>query len=305
MKIRILCSLISSRSPRWCIPSPRRALFGLLVVEAFLWLSDHFRWLPWHKGYAVLPAVAAAGAMVLVALLWLAAELVFRRRFHFSIRSLLVLILGVAVPYCWLVVEINKARKQKAAVEALWAAGSGGTYDDAHYRQNWFWPSACVARPASTAPTWLRQVLGDDFFHDVAQTRVDRDVQMRYLGGLSRIESLYIERGVSDAGMQDVSGLPNLKRLRIAAANVTDRGLKYICGLPDLRELSLEDCGITDAGLECLQSMDQLCLLKLRGGRVTEAGAKRLQRSLPNCRIEWTPPTKEARQGPASSGQLR
>ena len=39
------------------------------------------------------------------------------RRFQFSLRSLLVLVVVVAVPCSWLAVEMKKAREQKEAVE--------------------------------------------------------------------------------------------------------------------------------------------------------------------------------------------
>jgi hypothetical protein len=33
-------------------------MVALLAVEGLLWLSERFGWLAWHKGYAVLAAVA-------------------------------------------------------------------------------------------------------------------------------------------------------------------------------------------------------------------------------------------------------
>jgi len=40
-------------------PTPDRFVFLLLAVEVLLWLSERFYWVGWHKGYAVLTAVAA------------------------------------------------------------------------------------------------------------------------------------------------------------------------------------------------------------------------------------------------------
>ena len=45
--------------PRWYRLTPDRLLIGLLIVECLLWLSERFGWPTWHKGYAVLTAVAA------------------------------------------------------------------------------------------------------------------------------------------------------------------------------------------------------------------------------------------------------
>ena len=51
---------------RWFQPTPGHVVVGLLAVECLLWLSERFRWLPWHKGYAVLMGVAAVGVAMLL-----------------------------------------------------------------------------------------------------------------------------------------------------------------------------------------------------------------------------------------------
>ena len=63
---------------RWFHPTPTWLILGLLVVECLLWLSDRFQWPTWHKGYAVLIAVAAVGVVFVAMLLWLVVALVFR-----------------------------------------------------------------------------------------------------------------------------------------------------------------------------------------------------------------------------------
>ena len=81
-----------------------------MAVELLLWLSDRFDWLGWHKGYAVLTSVAVVGVAMLAMAVWFAAVLVFRRRFQFSVRSLFVLVVAVALPFSWLAVNIKEAR---------------------------------------------------------------------------------------------------------------------------------------------------------------------------------------------------
>jgi membrane protein YdbS with pleckstrin-like domain len=86
---------------RWYRLTPDRFVIGLLVVECLLWLSERFQWFSFnaHKGWTVLFAVAVVGLAFLVMLLWFIAALLFRWRFQFSIRSLLVLTVAVVVPY--------------------------------------------------------------------------------------------------------------------------------------------------------------------------------------------------------------
>ena len=104
---------------RWLHPTPARLLVILLAVEAILLLSQH--WMP--KGYAVLTAIAAVGVTMLLMLLWWLFTLCFHGRFQFSLRSLLVLTVAVAIPFSWLAVEMKKAREQREAVVAVQGLG--------------------------------------------------------------------------------------------------------------------------------------------------------------------------------------
>ena len=60
-----------------------------------------------HKGWTVLIAMAAVGLTMLLMLLWLLAALLFRWRFQYSLRSLLLLVVAVAIPCSWLAVEMK------------------------------------------------------------------------------------------------------------------------------------------------------------------------------------------------------
>ena len=99
--------------PRRFHLTPGRFVIGLLAVEVLLWLSERFGWLGWHKGYAVLTAVACVGVAMLLMVVWFAVALIFRWRFQFSMRSLLVLVVVVALPCSWLAVEMKAAREQR------------------------------------------------------------------------------------------------------------------------------------------------------------------------------------------------
>ena len=85
-------------SPRWYRLTPDRVVVAMLLAEGLLWLSERFRWFPFnqHKGWTVLIAVASVAAALLAMALWFLAAFVFRRRFQFSIRALLLLMVVVA-----------------------------------------------------------------------------------------------------------------------------------------------------------------------------------------------------------------
>jgi hypothetical protein len=145
---------------RWYRLTPDRLILALLVVEWLPWLSERICGPVWHKGYAVLTAVATVVLGFLMMLVWFGSSLLFHWRFQFSIRSLLVLFVVVAVPCSWLSWEMKKAGEQHAAVAAIVKSGGVADYD---------YGVDQAGRRISTAkePSWLRNLLGDDFFTNV------------------------------------------------------------------------------------------------------------------------------------------
>ena len=210
-------SAVPTPSFRWFCPTPGRFVLVLLVVEVLLWLSERFRWLPWHKGYAVLTVVAFVAAALVGMLLCFVVALVFRRRFQFSIRSLLVLVVVVAVPCSWMVVEVKKAKEQQEAVEAIRGLG-GNLYYDYDFDRSGTWISG--AQPGT--PAWLRARLGDDFF------ALARSVTFMSGGKITDDETACLE------------SLPDLKELwLILQRSVSDRTLVHLKGIRKLEVLYL------------------------------------------------------------------
>ncbi len=107
--------------PRWYRPTPDRLILGLLAIEILLLLSEQFQWFPFNekKGWTVLIAIAAVCLVLVVMLLWLVVSLLVRWRFQFSLRSLVVLVVAVAIPSCWFAVKMRQAERQRKAVAAL------------------------------------------------------------------------------------------------------------------------------------------------------------------------------------------
>jgi len=101
---------------RWFHFTPDRLVLFLLIVECLFWLSDRFGWSPWHKGYAALAGAATLGVALLAMLMWFVVALIFRRRFQFTIRSLLLLAVAVALPCSWMTAAMKKAREQQETV---------------------------------------------------------------------------------------------------------------------------------------------------------------------------------------------
>jgi hypothetical protein len=94
-------------------------------------LSAMLRWPPFneHKGWPALACTAiVVVAMLLIALGFVAAR-ILRWRFQFSLRSLLILVLVVAVACGWLASEMARARRQANLVAEASKLGCGILYD--------------------------------------------------------------------------------------------------------------------------------------------------------------------------------
>ena len=275
-------------------PTPSWLIFGLLVVEGLLWLSERYRWFAFnsHKGWTVLIAVAVVGVAMLVMLLWFLASLVFRWRFQYSIRSLLVLVVAVVLPFSWLAVEMKAAREQHDSVEAL-AKVRGKIF----YEWQFVADGNLLPNAQPPGPEWLRKLLGGDFFTTVvgadlanSVSRLTNDVSdagLAHLARLSQLQWLWLDRTkITDAGLVYLKGLTQLKVLYLNDTQITDAGLAHLAGLKQLEALILDFTQITDAGLGYLAGLTQLQRLELVGTKVTDEGVEKLQQALPNCKID-------------------
>ena len=234
-------------------------IFGLLVVEGLLWLSERFGWFWFNekKGWTVLIGMAVAGVILGLMLLWYLEALIFRLRFQFSIRSLLVLVVAVAIPCSWMAVEMKEAKEQRNAVEAICNLGGQIAYD---YDES-------DPREGPRGPTWLRKLLEDDFFNDVYNATVRSNAQIEQLKGLPQLKRLWLggyrfpptECGeITDAGLARVAALTQLKVLVMWGTNVTDDGLANLARLKQLENLSIDSTHVTDAGLVHIAGLAQL-----------------------------------------------
>jgi len=185
-----------------------------------------------------------------------------RRRYQFSLRTLLVFMLLCGAGLGWLAMKMQRAKRQREAVEGIREAGGGVFYD---YQLDE--TSALIPGAQPSAPVWLRESLGDDFFCDVTVVGVWRSTH------------------ITDAELENVKVLTSLERLDLGFTHVTDAGLGHLEGLSSLEVLYLTNTLVTDAGLKHLKGLMGLQVLWLEGTQVTDEGVKKLQEALPNCKI--------------------
>lgn len=299
---------------RWCHLTPDRFFIGLLVVQVLLFLSEPFQCFTFseQKGCTVLIAVGVVCISLLATLLWSLVCLLLRRRFQFGVRSLLVFVAAASIPLGWFAWQMQRARRQREAVEAIMES-RGLVFYDYRWDEDTEWLNF-KAEPKT--PKWLRESLGDDFFYcphtlslshqQVRETDLKRvgrlptlrllclndtrvtDAGLRYVKGLTELKRLSLgATQVSDAGLEQLKGLTGLKRLDLSSTQVTDAGMEHLTGLADLRTLDLFSDQITDEGLAHLTKLANLEVLGIKFAQVTDEGVRELQQALPNCKIDY------------------
>ncbi len=260
---------------RWFRITPDRVVLGLLAMEGLLFLSKRFEWSAFsqQKGWTEVLTVELVGVILLVMLLWFGASLVFRWRFQFSILSLLLLTVVVAIPCRWLA----EAWMQGEAAEAIKKAGGTVGYD------NGIGPSGgWVSGLTPPGPPWLLTLLGKDPFINV--TEVDfiglefGDAELEHVKRLTQLRWLCLTgTKVSDAGLRQLKGLTQLQWLWLNGTKISDAGLECLKGLTQLQQLDLSRTDVSDAGLEHLQGLAKLRTLDLSYTDVGDNGLRNLQ----------------------------
>jgi len=264
--------MTENHNRRWYHITPDRFLIGLLGVLVLLWLSEWFGWFPLNdrKGYTVLIAVATTAGGLLLMVAWFVLALLFRRKFQFGIRSLLVLVVIVAIPSSWFSVKMRAAQRQREAVESINDRGPVWIDYDRGFG-NGSIGIGLIYNSVPPDPPWPRRVLGDDFFRDV--------VKIVFVSS----------QDFSDNDVRHLKSLPKLEALVLYDCDCSDASLENLKGLTNLRTVFLDNAPVTDDGLRHLKRLKNLDYLGLMNTQVTDEGARELRRALPNCEIEYEP----------------
>jgi hypothetical protein len=186
------------------------------------------------------------------------------RWYQYSLRSLFVLTVLVAIAGSWFAVKRQQVERQREAVKAIRELGGWEEYDYQHPQPDPLILPTKNAQPPG--PAWLRSWLGDDFFAHVTVVCLN-------------------DTKAEDAALACLNDVPHLQMLELTETQVTDAGLKQLQGLGRLQRLGLGQTQVTDAGLEHLKGLTRLESLGLIGTKVTDEGVKKLQEALPNCQI--------------------
>ncbi len=100
------------------------------------------------------------------------------------------------------------------------------------------------------------------------------------MADLPELRRLYVHEiaSISDSGLQHLAALKSLEVLDIwTVPQMTDATVDIIAALPNLKELSIRTTGVTDAAVDKLLGMKSLQSLTFKqNGQVTEEGLQKL-----------------------------
>jgi len=139
---------------------------------------------------------------------------------------------------------------------------------------------------ALTNLKWL--AMGGNKLTDASLQFLRQMPQLEYLdiGGQQRTDSGLWSLTVTDAGMQSIAAVTELRELRMEGRAVTARGLEALKRLTRLERLQLQGCKrLTDDAASVLGSMTQLQILDLKDSSLSEQAVTRVRAALPNCQV--------------------
>ncbi|HET6882558.1 MAG TPA: hypothetical protein VFI31_20495 [Pirellulales bacterium] len=133
------------------------------------------------------------------------------------------------------------------------------------------WATGCAPSPQQTAKNAIEQLGG--------KTRSEQGKVVKIDLRKSR---------ATDNDLAVVRQFPALDRLSLPPA-ITDAGLKQIEGLPNLTSLDLQGTQVTDEGLAVVKTLPKLVQIYTHGSRITPEGAAALEVAMPNLTVEKFP----------------
>lgn len=264
----------STKRARWYAPSVAKLLAAILILQAVLYLSAYYRWF-WineHKGFTVLVAVVATAALLLLLSIWMVGSRFFGAKTQFGLATLLLMVAVVGIPCGWLAREIEQARRQRMALEAL-------KVNEADYMQQ-MKIAMGLEEARSPGVGWLRKNLGEEFFEEKTSLRI-HDVaedDLAYLSQLPELKELsMLSDSITDKGLAHLKGCPQLQKLSLSWPHITKAGWSHLQGVVRLRELDITGATVADAELEQIAKLSHLKILRITASSVNDDGVKYLK----------------------------
>ncbi len=202
-----------------------------------------------------------------------------RRWFRFSLRTLLVLVIIVAIPLAWIAKERRQSRCERQLAEQLQEQGFRTIEFGRPYG------SLDLTRHGAPLGWWRdvsKKVLGERI---ITLSAVNADLKdLTPLTGLTYLHGLHLH----SIPVSDLTPLANFKKLEyLTLRTMPVRDLTPLAGLTNLKSLEFRFVKIND--LTPLAGLTKLTRLTMNDTQVTDEQVEALQKALPNCTIQHHP----------------
>jgi hypothetical protein len=214
-----------------------------------------------------------------------------RKRLRFSLRMMMIFILGIGGVLGWVIHRAHVQRDAVAAITTLRRNTRASVYYDWQYVPS---PGAKFRRPKwmseglgkydsnaqPRGPKWMRDAFGPDLFDTVVNVHIEGvnvdDELLENVGKLRGIEWLTIQgRAAPDLtpeGMAQLHSLSRLKALSVGGFTDSHGFVAGLSGKTALRRLWLPHAAVTDEDMAIIGSFAELEILQVDGRNVTDRG---------------------------------
>ncbi len=135
---------------------------------------------------------------------------------------------------------------------------------------------------------YLKQIKTLEILDSFTTSQDITDEGMIHLSELPNLKHLWIvnnnkdSKSYGDKGLESLAKCRKLEELVISSESITDAGMEHVAKLSNLKKLEIWDClNITDKGLASLRALDKLESLNIRTPNLTIAGINNLK-EMPN-----------------------
>jgi len=158
------------------------------------------------------------------------------RRFQFSLRTLLIVILIAGIS---LGIHGSRSMRKRQATATIERLGGSIEYD---YKWKGYGTSRqwYDYRAEPPGPVWLRRALGENYFAEPVEIQLFADPKMH-------------PEQFGDREAAQIAVCSELQWLVLMDTSITDAGLRHLRALTKLSRLDLEGTRVTEAGVAELQ----------------------------------------------------
>ena len=144
-------------------------------------------------------------------------------------------------------------------------------------------------READRDDTADDDVSGGDDSQDAADTDSTGDTDMTRVLAAPHLRSLSLHGDLSNATVEQIGRLAELRKLNLGARYITDAGLTALRSLEHLEELKINSSDLTDEALPFLARLPRLRALDLsgNGSRFSTSGIARFGILRPDVVVRW------------------